>query len=112
MKNKKTIIIGLASLLVLAGLIITIVLFNNNNKLENRLTKLATDYFENNIKEIGSDKAYYMGYYMVVLNDLKSADKDISMFEKKSCDMTDTYAKLTFKEDKSYDVEVHLNCEK
>lgn len=111
MKNKKAMIIGLAGALVLASLIITMIVLNNN-KLENRLTKLATDYFETEVKELNSDKAYYMGYYMVVLDDLKNANRDISKFEEHSCNLTDTYAKLTFKEDKSYDIEVHLACEK
>ncbi len=112
--KKKNIIIGVASVIALAALIfIMILVFGNNEaKLEKKLSSLASEYYDKEIKEQASGYVNYLGYYVVTINDLKSYGEDISMYEKKSCDMTDTYAKLTFKEDESYDVEVHLNCEK
>lgn len=109
--KKKNLIIGLVSILVLAGLIITFVLLNSN-KLEKKLTNLATEYYEGEAKTYGSDVISQLGYYMVKLSDLKNNDKDISLFEEHNCDLTETYAKLTFKDDKTYDVEVHLACDK
>lgn len=112
--KKKNIIIGLASVIALASLVFIMILVfsNNETKLEKNLSTWASEYYDKEIKEQASGYVNYLGYYVVTVNDLKGYGKDISMFEKKSCDTTDTYAKLTFKEDKSYDVEVHLNCEK
>lgn len=114
MKTKKNIIIGVASTVVLVALI-TIIAFGFNskeNRMEKKLTQLATEFYEGEPKTYASDIITQLGYFMVNLSDMKNMDMDISLFERNSCDMADTYAKLTFKEDKSYDVEVHLNCEK
>ncbi len=111
--KKKKIIIGAASVIALVVLIIIIgyVVHLNNTKLERTFTKLATEYYEGEPKKYSSDIISRLGYFMVSLNDLKNFNKDVSLFEEHSCDLTDTYAKLTFKEDNSYDVEVHLACE-
>lgn len=111
--KKKNIIIGLVSLVVLAGLITTIcvIVHLNNTKLDRKLSKLATEYYEGEPKEYASDIISHLGYFMVSLNDLKGMDMDISLFEKYSCDLTDTYAKFTFEKDKSYKIETHLACQ-
>lgn len=111
--KKKNIIIGIASASVLAILVIIVcvVIHFNSNTLEKSFSKLATEYYEGEPKTYASDIISQLGYFMVSLNDLKSMNMDISKFEEHSCDLTDTYAKLTFKDDDSYDVEVHLACQ-
>ncbi len=96
------------------GFVITLgaVMHFHATKLERNFTKLAKEYYEGEPKEYASDIIDHLGYFMVSLNDLKGMNVDISDFEAKSCDLTDTYGKFTFKEDDSYEIEVHLACEK
>lgn len=112
--KKKNIVIGLISALLLIGLItaIGVMIHLNNTKLERNFSKLATEYYEGEPKQYASDIISRLGYFMVSLNDLKGMNMDISQFEEHSCDLTDTYGKFTFKNDDSYDIEVHLACEK
>lgn len=102
------------SAVALAGVVILILFMVKSNSLENRFSKLAVEYYEGEAKTYGSEIVEHLGYYMVKLDDLKNHDVDISKFEEKSCDLIETYAKVTLNKDSKtgYDVDVHLACEK
>ncbi len=114
MKDKKKIIIGLVSIVILASLIFIIVFIvnkKNDNNLEKKLSDMVVEYYEQEFVKIQPNFLKQWGEYTVDLDNLKGFNRDVSVFEEHNCDMTDTYVKLTYKDDSSYDIDVHLACE-
>lgn len=113
MKKKTKIVIGLASIVLLASLILIIVLINRNSSgLEKQLKDLAIEYYENDYKKFNPNILKQWKELRIDLDALKGYEKDISIFEEHGCDIEETYATLIYKDDNAYDTKVHLACEK
>jgi len=110
--NKKNMMIGVVSAVVLIALIIIIILVIKGRKpnLEKELSNLAVDYYENTFKEIYPDFLDKYGELIITLDTLKDTDADLSLFEKNDCNGSDTYVTLKQKDGSSYDIEVTLAC--
>jgi len=113
MKKNKKLIIGLASIILLASLILIIVLVVKNQKpsLEKQLKDLAVEYYENDYKELYPNFLKQWKEFKIDLDGLKGVKKDVSVFEEHKCDMTETYVLFTYEDDDTYKTEVHLSCE-
>lgn len=118
MKKHKKIIIGLAGILLLASLILIIVFAPKKDDpkqklspLESKLKDIAIDYYENDFKKFKPNLLASIGTFMITLDSMQGAEKDISEFEKHNCDYEETYANLIYVDEEHYDVEVHLACD-
>ncbi len=113
MKKNTKIIIGLASIVLLASLILIIVLVNRDKEpsLEKQFSDMVVDYYENDYKKFNPNTLKQLKELRIDLDAIKGYEKDVSVFEEHNCNMADTYATLTYKDDTSYDIDVHLACE-
>ncbi len=116
MKKNKKIIIGLASIILLASLIFIIIVCvnkHNTSKLEDQLKTVAVNYYEEDYKFYYPDFLKTYKEFKITMDQLKRLQRDVSALEEKNCDEKETY--VTFKyveDDNSYTTDVHLSCEK
>lgn len=119
-KTTKIVTIGLVGIVMLASLILIFVHFlprlqkdEREGNLKEALEAMVIDYYENDLKKLMPDYLDSMGYLKVTLDSLQGMNKDISEFEKSSCDYDNTYVEID-KDDnnkKGYTVNVVLKCE-
>ena len=115
--KKISTIFGVVSIVVLIAIVLIVMFLTSDKakerKLEKELTSLATEFYEDEIKgTFAEDYTSSLGYYIVSLDDMKNKEKDVSKFLDYSCDLNETYAKLVFKSDDSFEVETKLSCQK
>ncbi len=118
MKKQTKIIIGLASIVLLASLILLIIFIfkkgeeKKTNPLETKFSDVAVKYYKKEIEPyVAKNYSNHLGYYIVNLNDLKQAKEDVSLFIEKNCDVNDTYVKFVYTEGTDYKTETHLACD-
>lgn len=117
-KSTKIITIGLVSTVLLASLILIITVLlpkikKEENEIEVRdtLEKMTIDHYENHFLNVMPEYLETHSSLTITLDYLQSVKKDISLFEKYSCDYDNTYAKIIADgEDGEYKVEVTLDC--
>lgn len=117
MKKTTAIIIGIASVVLIASLVLILIVFlpklendEKENLLKEKLTEMVSDYYENEFKVLMPSYLEQTGSLTVTLDSLQGMNKDISLFEEHSCDYTKTFAEVK-KDGDSYVIEAHLDCE-
>lgn len=117
MKKSTKITIVLAGIILLASLILILVVFlpklqheEKEASLSEEFKTMVIEYYEQEFKTLMPNYLEQTGSLTVTLDSLQGMNKDISSFEKYSCDYNNTYAEIK-KDGDSYSVDVHLDCE-
>lgn len=109
LKNKKNIIVLIVGVIIIISFLFIIKKYNTK-KIENELIEITTSYYEKEFVELMPTFLKRNGEVQITLKTLKQLKKDISFFEKKKCNLDNTYVTLKYNEKGAYDVEIHLDC--
>lgn len=118
MKKSTIVIIGLASIVLLASLILIFTQFlpkiekdEEEIKLKETLESMVKDYYDNEFKKVMPNFLESNGTLTVTLDYLQEVKKDISLFEEHKCDYNDTFVDIKYDEKDEYRLETTLKCE-
>lgn len=118
MKKTTIAIIGLASTVLLASLILIFTQFlpkiqkdETEVMLKEKLEEMVKDYYDNDFKKLMPNFLESNESLTVTLDYLQGVNKDIEVFEEHNCSYNDTYVNIKFDEEKEYTLETVLNCE-
>lgn len=108
--NKKIIIISLVVITIVGIFSVFFASYSNKKNIENKLVQVTTDYYEKEFIEYMPTLLKRNGTLQITLNTLKQLEKDVTFFEKKQCNLENTYVTLTYNEKTEYSIDIHLDC--